>query len=75
MQEFHDNTTAASDRLPIGISDVKVRRVQPDLYDSAAPAFQLKWGKRISLPTFVVRDGRPLHSRFPGKLRFTRRTA
>jgi len=46
MSKYHDDNSAASDALPIALSDPKLRRLQPELYETGAQAAGFQWGKR-----------------------------
>ena len=46
MSEFHDDSTVASDSLPLQLSDVKLRRLQPELYGPRAWFFKHRYGLR-----------------------------
>ena len=45
MSEFHDDRTAASDRVAINLSDAKLQKLQPDLYGPQSQSFKLPCGK------------------------------
>jgi hypothetical protein len=46
MSEFHDDRTAASDPLPITVSDDKLSRLEPDLYNWQAWLTMVPWGAK-----------------------------
>lgn len=46
MSEFHDDRSSASHRVRIGLSDEKLKRLDPVLYGAESLSFRKRWGQR-----------------------------
>jgi hypothetical protein len=62
MSKYHDDNSSASDPLPIALSEPKLRRLQPELYEGGSEAV-IAWGKR-RLGAAQVREMIAEHMRF-----------
>jgi hypothetical protein len=47
MSEFHNDNTAASDPIPLRLSDAKLRWLHPDLYGWRSISPAIAWGNRL----------------------------
>src|ERR1041385_1546889 len=46
MSKYHDDRTAASDRVAIGLSDAKLRLFHPELFGVRSLFYAFNWGKQ-----------------------------
>jgi hypothetical protein len=55
MSIYHDNTTRASDSVKIRLSEAKLRKIQPELYDAGSMRAKFLWGAKELQSAQIIR--------------------